>query len=172
MKTLEILQAAAPLIDNNASRYENYALCAMMLPIFILGFSTFAFIVFGEMASNPKKYPVISKICTRIKHSKLLLRSIITALFIAFIASFVFAGFAHNKSEELEDQAVTNITSALDSKYGVSLNEDLEFYQISKITGPLSATTSDNERIQITFEIDNNTDVLAFNSGTELPTKD
>jgi hypothetical protein len=59
----------------------------------------------------------------------------------------------------------------VNDKYGITLHEKPYRAEKEKLNrGVISASNSSGQRIQVTLELtDNDTDILAFSSGTEMP---
>lgn len=106
--------------------------------------------------------------------------SLIAAVFF-FVAFFVVGGNIGGDAVHRTDEATQrNISQQIKDKYGVTvLNESdtisplketsVFYHKVETNRGVISATNAAGERIQVTIElVDNNTDVLAFSSGTEM----
>lgn len=97
-------------------------------------------------------------------------------LLILGIASFIIGS---NASYRVDEQSSKAISQHIEDKYGVTFLDESDisvpsdpavlFHKTKINSGPISASNAVGERIQVTLElVDNNTDVLAFSSGTEM----
>lgn len=99
----------------------------------------------------------------------------LAAVVTLMVVGINYGGNGINSSRETTR---TNISNAIESKYGVKVLDPKQVYHLSNLNtnqdtithAAIPATDPEGKRIQITFElVENGTDVIAFSSGAEIP---